>query len=51
MKHKPTLAKQTKPHPIKGQVMARNEPKMHAAGKGEPKPGKQKTMVKKGRRG
>jgi hypothetical protein len=51
MIHKPTLKKQTKPHPVKGQVIARNEPKMHAAGKGEPKAGKQKAMVKKGRRG
>lgn len=51
MKHKPTLAKQTMRHPIVGQVMSRNEPKMHAAGKGEPKPLAQKPRVKKGKRG
>ncbi len=49
MKHKPTLDKQTKRHPIKGQVIARNEPRM--ALRGEPKPGPQKSRVKKGKRG
>jgi hypothetical protein len=51
MKHKATLAKQTTPHPIKHQTMAKDEPKMHAKGKGEPKPGKQKSREMKGRRG
>ncbi len=47
MKHKPTLAKQTKRHPVKGQVIARNEPRTP----GEPTPGPQKSRVKKGKRG
>jgi hypothetical protein len=51
MKHKATLAKQTVKHPIPGQKMAKDEPKMHPKGKGEPKPGKQKPREMKGRRG
>ena len=50
MKHKKTLEAQRMPHPIVGQKMAKTEPKMHP-GKSEPRPGAQKPMVKKGRRG